>query len=124
MSVSEPFDHDDGVVGILEEGDPEATGQVGGDPTNMASSLSLIQDGGKRVHHHIEQERGEGIALSNPTEGGEVRADLPIDVHGSATARDHLHYSGDPTVVKALPEQNFLKEGPTNNVISLMKIDL
>ena len=76
---------------------------------NVASSLSLIQDGGKSVHHHIEQERGEGIALSNPTKGGEVRADLPIDVHGGATAGDHMHHSGDPTVVKALPEQNFPK---------------
>ena len=70
----------------------------------MASSLSLIQDGGKSVHHHIEEEWGEGIALSHPTKGREVRDDLPIDVHGGATAGDHLHHSGDPAVVEALPE--------------------
>ena len=45
---------------------------------NVASSLSLIEDGGKRVHHHIEQEWGEGVAFSNPTKSGEVSTNLPL----------------------------------------------
>ena len=40
------------------------------------------------------------------------------------TTGNHLHHSSDPSVVEALPEQNFLKEGPTNSGVRLMEIDL
>ena len=118
------FDHDDSVVSILEDGDPGATGKVGSNPTNMASGFRLIQNGGKRVHDHIEQERGEGVALSNPTKGGEERANLTVDVHSRATTRDHLNDSSDPPVIEALPKTDFPEEGPANRIIGLVEINL
>ena len=51
------------------------------------------------------------------------RANLTVDVHGRATARDHLHDSSDPPVVETLPKQNFPKEGQTNSVVGLVKIN-
>ena len=118
------FNHDDSVVSILEHGDPGATGEVGSNPTNMASGFRLIKDGRQRVDDHIEQEQGEGVALSDPTEGGEERADLTVYVHGRATASDHLHDTSNPPVVKALPKKDLPKEGPANRVVGFMKVNL
>ena len=52
---------------------------------DMASKFGLIQDDSEGIDHHVEQKRGKGASLSNPTESGEVGADLPVDVNRGLT---------------------------------------
>ena len=52
------------------------------------------------------------------------RANLTVDVHGRATARDHLHDSSDPPVVETLPKKDFPEEGLVNHIVGLVEVNL
>jgi len=69
--------------------------------TYMSCRFGLIEDGGEGIDYHVEEERGEGITLQHPIEGGEVGTYFPFNVDRSPTRGDHLHQAGHSTVVES-----------------------
>ena len=117
------FEKEQGVVRVLEVGDPTGA-QVWDHAPDVARGLGLVNHGREGINDKIEDERRGGVTLSEPTFVTEEITNFSVNRYRCLASRDQLHSAVDESRLESLPSENFSNELPVHSVVSFLEVQL